>query len=658
MNYDKLYNFDSKPGVRRDGTAVDSPYFNDGEWVRWQRGNPRKMGGYKVVSNVVKGPIRSIFVDSRNGVNSAHYFSQYGIQRQVFDAVGNGSSVDDRTPVGFTANANFNWSHAPMYSSTGGAYTAILAASTPDVLDIASDSTGGVYTGDITTIDPLSAVSDGSGPILTSGGICVLQPVLVVYGSNGLIRNSNANDFSAGSGWTTGGANLANSANPAGTKIVYGAPLRGGSNSPAGLFWAMDALVRMSFNQNTTYPWTYDTISNPMSILSSKCVVEHDGRFFWPGIDRFLVYNGVIQELPNDMNQNWFFDNLNYTYRNKVFGTKVARWGEIWWFYPRGVDTECNDAIIYNYRENTWYDAHKSRSAAASAMVFKNPIWAGSEDATATQLLTLGVRLTNSVETLSGSPTLTFTSTTGVVDGNVISGPAGIPFGTTVLSHTGTTVTMSANATATIAASTPIYFTSKTVAFVPSSLVTGGTSGAFGYLATQSAIDVNLSNVTGTFLNGETVTCSTGGTAKLIVDPAEQELDSVYQHEYGVDKINGQDITAIRSSFASRTFGFAIDGPIETVPQTIDCMTRLQRIEPDFNQVGDLSIDVRARSFASDAETTLNTYTFSPGQSFVDLRDQGRILTVKLTSDVVGGFYEQGQVMMKMEPGDARATKV
>ncbi|MFM7851165.1 MAG: hypothetical protein ACKO96_04425, partial [Flammeovirgaceae bacterium] len=103
--------------------------------------------------------------------------------------------------------------------------------------------------------------------------------------------------------------------------------------------------------------WRYDLISSQSSILSSKCVIEYDGIYYWVGVDRFLMYNGVVKEIPNSMNQNYFFDNLNYDQRQKVYVNKVPRFGEIWWFYPRGSATECNDAIIYNVRENCWYDA-------------------------------------------------------------------------------------------------------------------------------------------------------------------------------------------------------------------------------------------------------------------------------------------------------------
>jgi len=135
---------------------------------------------------------------------------------------------------------------------------------------------------------------------------------------------------------------------------------------------------------NINFYWKYDLITSQSSIMSSQCVIEYDGIFYWAGTDRFLMYNGVVQEVANTQNMNWFFDNLNYVQRQKVWCTKVPRWGEIWWFYPRGDATECNDAIIYNVREKTWYDAGQSpgayRSAGVFSEVFPHPIWAGNEE--------------------------------------------------------------------------------------------------------------------------------------------------------------------------------------------------------------------------------------------------------------------------------------
>lgn len=406
-----LYTLITAPGVRRDGTVLDSPFYSDGTWVRWQRGKPRKMGGYRASSMGANGPVRAVVVDARNGAINAHYFSQWGIQRQQLGPGGAGAALEDRTPSGFVVDPTLTWSHAFMYSGTGSPYTALIAASSPDLNDITNDAVGNVYYGNALTSDLMVPVADGNGPIQVSGGICVLQPFLFAFGSNGLIRNSNINDFSVSTGWTLGGGNRANIANVAGTKVVCGAPTRGGTTSPSGLFWALDSLIRVSFVGGTTL-WNYDTLSAPTTLLSKRAIVEHDGKFFWPGVDRFLMYAGVVQELPNDMNQNWFFDNLNFSARNKVWGTKIQRFGEIWWFYPRGTATECTDAVIFNYRENTWYDAVLTRSAGDKAQGFRFPVWVGSEDGQMTTKLSTATVAALSAQTLAGMATPTVNSLT------------------------------------------------------------------------------------------------------------------------------------------------------------------------------------------------------------------------------------------------------
>lgn len=651
---DTLYTFDSKPGIRRDGTNLDAPFYQDGVWVRFQRGKPRKIGGYQAMTQLANGPVRAVLLDTRGGVYSTHLFSQWGVQRVQFSSSGAASVLADRTPAGFTVDPTLTWSFDTMYSSTGGTYSAVIAASSPDALDITNDVGGGIYSGNIAANDPLTVVSDGSGPISVSGGVCVLQPFLFVYGANGLIRNSNANNFSAATGWTTGGSNFANSNNVSGTKVVYGQAVRGGSSSPAGLFWSLDALTRVSFVGGTAL-WNYDTLACPTTVLSKSAIVEHDGKYFWPGQDRFMFYNGVVQELPNDMNLNYFFDNINYAHQNKVFGVKLARWGEIWWFYPRGTDTECGNAVIFNYRENTWYDAVCQRSAASSpASNFRFPVMVGAEDSYTTKLINTGTSLSTSATTASGSNVLTFAAVSGVSNGMVVSG-TGIAYGSTVSSFTGTTVTLSLNTTG-VATAAVIAFTTMTTAFQIGQTVTGGTSGATGIVRRVLTTSISASDITGTFAAGETITGASGSTAVVQGTPVSQQLVAQYMHEFGFDKVVGQNVSSITSSITSRNFGFAIGGPLDDVPKTMDMQTRLQRFEPDYNQTGTLTLNVFGRSFAQDPPLVINSYTLPVGQPFQDMTDQARIINLQIVSNTVGGFYEQGQVMLKMEPGDERST--
>ena len=59
---------------------------------------------------------------------------------------------------------------------------------------------------------------------------------------------------------------------------------------------------------------------------------------------------------------------------------KVPRFGEIWWCFPKGDSEEPNHAIVYNVRENTWYDTalpNGGRGAGLFPTVFSKPLMSG-----------------------------------------------------------------------------------------------------------------------------------------------------------------------------------------------------------------------------------------------------------------------------------------
>ena len=85
------------------------------------------------------------------------------------------------------------------------------------------------------------------------------------------------------------------------------------------------------------------------------------------------MFNGVVREVENNININFFFDNMNYAQRQKVFAMKVTRFGEIWWCFPKGDSIEPNHAVIYNVRENTILTISIS-NAGRYALTPANPV--------------------------------------------------------------------------------------------------------------------------------------------------------------------------------------------------------------------------------------------------------------------------------------------
>jgi hypothetical protein len=742
----KVFALDTKPGIQRDGTVFDKEFYNDGRWVRFQRGRPRKMGGYREIVNDLAGPSRGIYLNPQQNFNNV--FSGYsgGLQLLPISSTGTGSGITDMTLSNFTANANNLWQFDTFYDVSGSGDNLLLAhpgqnltlidnnintpvlggditgtsmaalgvftesvylnATTTMYLSVQSfligagqtitgtgipssttvvsanlrvpvlnavavtgvagqcscTSTTGLYVGQTVAVSgtltgtatgitsgvtyfiiatnyattfTLSA-SSGGAPITTtagtttglvftmgqiqdvvisnaatasgastitfdnnvsvSGGVVTLHPYVFVYGNDGLIRNSGAGNVQD---WVSADANEVSVATG---KIVQGLPVRGGSNAPSGLFWSLDSLIRVSYIGGAGTPpqyWRYDLISSQSSILSSQSVIEYDGIYYWCGVDRFLLYNGVVKEIPNTMNQNYFFDNLNYAEREKVWVSKIPRFGEIWWFYPRGSATECTDAIVYNVRENTWYDAGQAlgaqRSAGYFSQVFPYPIAADWNINASGGILTAAI-------TNAGAG-----YTNGTYTNQALTGGAG----------TGAT----ANITVAGGIVTSVVINGHGVNYVVGNTLSASISGGAGFVLTVSTL---------------------------------MNFVSLYQNEIGTDKVSGALAVAIESYFETNDLGLVSGGPSQSSAVGDNKWLRLERVEPDFIQSGTMELYVTGRPFAQSQDVTSSAYTFTPTTGKIDMREQRRELRLKFVSNVTGGNYQVGKIILDADTGDVR----
>lgn len=601
----------SSPGIKRDGTKFEGDFYTDGQWVRWQRGLPRKMGGYKSTQKYLTEISRGFSNFTQQEYVYCHSGGATSLERFTLDITGNSSIVSNRTPAAVQSTGSVTltggaagsvdsitvggvnimsgsvayatslaatatavaanitaYTSSPNYSAVAvGAQiniTATLAGSAPNGLpvvatattittskvdmyggsdalvsnvenmwmfdyqydsstnqnyliahvapnlDSISNSTGGqIFFGEVLGTGILQSVNLPANTNCT-GGIVSLHPYLFYYGTDGII------------GWSVPGepTNLTETGSGAGVarvwgqKIIKGLPLRAGSGTaPAGIFWAYDAVIRATFTGGSAV-FQFDVVATDTSIISENCVVDYDGVFFWCGVDRFLMFNGVVREVPNSLNLNYFFDGLNKRERTKVFAFKVPRYGEIWWCYPRGDATECTHAVVYNVRENTWYDTElpaNGRAAGSFNNSFAAPILAGA----------VGV-------------------------GNDY---------------------------------------------------------------------------------------------------------RVWVQEQGVDEIDGQVINPVRSYFETADLSSLTQGKNEYL--------RITRIEPDFVQNGDMTVQVTGRANARAPEVVSSTFTFvdpsninEPFQEIVMLKEQRRELRVRFESNEVYGDYQMGQIIGHVSTGD------
>ena len=580
----------SKPGIKRDGTIFEGDFYVDGQWVRFQRGLPRKMWGYRQILNNLGGASRGMYTYPYNGLLYMFTGSSGLFEMVTIDSGGIGSAPYDRTPAGFTDDAANMWSMDALYD-TATSNTAIFAHPAPNLYDISSSTNTDIYAGDITATTALTVLA---GAPQVSGGVLALHPYLVAYGNNGYVAWSAPGDPT---NWSTGGSG---EAWVTAQKIVAAINTRGGAaNSPSAILWSLDSVIRMSFTGTAGAEFSFDTISDESSILSAQSVIEYDGVYYWCGTDRFLSYNGVVREVPNNLNLNYFFDNLNYAQRQKVFATKVPRWGEIWWCFPFGNSEECNHAVVYNVREGTWYDTalpNLGRSNGQYPRVFQYPLMIGSTSIKSIRTLgsiTGGSLYTNG--TYYNVPTVNTTSING----------SGATFNVTVSGNAVTAIT----------------------------LISGGSGYEIGDTLTVDA----------SYL---------GGTGSgFDVDVASLAGYTLWQHEFGVDELTGATANPIESYFETSDISLA------AAEQSQNKSLRITMIEPDFVQSGPMTVTVTGRSNARAKEVQSEAMEFpevatQPPEQVVFFKEIRREMRFTFRSNTLGGNYQMGMCLAHIEPAD------
>ena len=597
----------SLAGIKRDGTKFEGEFYTDGQWVRFQRGLPRKIGGYRSINKYLTEISRGFNSFTQQSLQYCHSGGASTVERFTIDSSKNSSIISSRTPVGVGATgtvtltgggagsvnsvtvngvtvtsgsvafitdlpttatavaANITaFTSTPNYSAVAvGAVITITAATVgqatngfvvvastttitstvtnmvggldaltssvynqwmfqtsydasttdnsliahvaPNLGCVCNDTGGQIFFGDILGTNALIEIPLPAGANAT-GGIVMMFPYLMYYGTAGVVGWSIPGTPSDLSGAGSGIARVW------GQKIVKGMPLRAGSGTaPAGIFWAYDAVIRATFTGGATI-FQFDIIATDTSIMSPDSIVDYDGMFFWAGVDRFLMFNGVVREVPNQLNLNWFFDNINASQRSKVFAFKVPHFGEIWFCYPRDDATECTHAVVYNVRETTWYDTELPSSGRASG---------GYNNGFAAPLLT------DCIPTSSGY--------------------------------------------------------------------------------------------------------------------------RVWIHEQGVDEIDGQVASPIESYFETADLSALAQGKNEYV--------RITTIEPDFLQNGPMTVQVTGRANARAPEIYSSEFIFpesavEPHEQIVMLKEQRRELRVRFESNAVGGDYQMGQIIGHVDSGD------
>lgn len=139
-------------------------------------------------------------------------------------------------------------------------------------------------------------------------------------------------------------------------QLDRGSRIIGGGQSGFGIVaWTDKAMTVISETNNLATVLRRDFVDGARGLLANRSWCEADGRVWWMDGGRTLnVYDGGrAQEIDNPMRRGTI-DRVNEGAATRIYMAPNPEYGEILIFYPSGDATECDRAMVYNYRENAW----------------------------------------------------------------------------------------------------------------------------------------------------------------------------------------------------------------------------------------------------------------------------------------------------------------
>jgi hypothetical protein len=169
---------------------------------------------------------------------------------------------------------------------------------------------------------------------------------------------------------------------------------------------------------------------------------------------------------------------------------------------------------------------------------------------------------------------------------------------------------------------------------------------------------VNSGAVSGAMsFSGLSLTLSANATATAVETANFKTVAGqviLWQHEIGTDEVIAEEANAIESYFQTSDLGFVAGGPAQTAPVGDNFWVNLERVEPDFVQQGEMTFQVTGRPYAQSVDVTSEPYVFDPNTGKIDMRQQRREIRLIFKSNVQGGDYQMGKVLLSVTLGDSR----
>jgi hypothetical protein len=385
---EKLVSLNLPAGVYRNGTRYQakSRWF-DSHLVRWHEGTLRPIGGWAIARTASGGEIQATGKPRASWSwrkNDATAWLATGTQTKLY--VFSNTVLTDITPGGLTGGAvdgtifgasggwgDGGWGDGPW----GGAVQAgtIIDADTwsldnfGEILVACLTSDGKLYES-----TPTATATQITNSPSGCRAVCVTpERFIFALGASSDPRNVAWCSQAARTTWTPSASNSAGSF-PLQTP---GRLMAGRASSRETLLWTDSDLWAATFIGGPLV-YSFQRRGDKCGLIGPNAFAISEGAAYWMGDGQFWRYDGAVRQLACDVSD-FVFSDLNKVQRAKIHAVPIAKFGEVWWFYPSANQStqENNRYVMYNYRLGYWAIGALPRAAASDADVFAQPMmWA------------------------------------------------------------------------------------------------------------------------------------------------------------------------------------------------------------------------------------------------------------------------------------------
>jgi hypothetical protein len=170
---------------------------------------------------------------------------------------------------------------------------------------------------------------------------------------------------------------------------------------------------------------------------------------------------------------------------------------------------------------------------------------------------------------------------------------------------------------------------------------------------------INLLNLEMGTWNINTIGRSCGQVTSLLKTPllASSQpsiLDSsrfpIYAHETGWDIVEDNQTFPLTASFQTHMSALFDEN------NEANYMTRVRRIEFDMDLEGDVTVEILNYPYPKGQPILMGTYTYDNSMGMLPVDIQARYLSIKVTSNTLGGYFQTGKHMINFQYGNVRPS--